>query len=60
MRTPFQKNYGLRLVFFSHRINWGLYIRLRPKDWLRTFWGHPEADVIWYEVGPFAFFTTGE
>lgn len=57
--SPFEQNYRLRRVFYSEWLDWGLYIRVRPRDWLRTFWGHPEADVIWYDVGPFAFFTAG-
>ena len=56
--SPFEQNYGLWFVFYIELLNWGLYFRIRPRDWFRTFWGHPEADVIWYDVGPFAFFTT--
>jgi hypothetical protein len=59
MRTPFEKNYNLKFIFFNKKWDLGLYLRLRPKAWLRTFWGHPEADVIWYGIGPFDFFRTG-
>jgi hypothetical protein len=54
--STFERNYGLRLIFYSELIDFGLYLRVRPRDWLRTFWGHYEADAIWYNVGPFAFF----
>ena len=58
-RTPFEINFRLLFVFYSQRLDFGLYLRISPKDWLRTFWSHPEADAIWYDVGPFAFFKTG-
>lgn len=58
-RTPFEKNYNLLHVFYSKTIDWGLHLRLKPRDWIRTFWDHPEADVIWYSVGPFSFYTEG-
>lgn len=55
-RSPFEVNYGLLSVFYIKKLGFGLYLRIRPRDWLRTFWNHPEADVLWYDVGPFAFF----
>ena len=58
-RSPFDKNYGQLSLGYSQRHDWGLSLRIRPRDWFRTFWSHPEADVIWYCVGPFAFYTTG-
>lgn len=57
--SPFEKNFRMKSVFYNERADFGLYIRYNPKDWLRTFWSHPEADAIWYDVGPFAFFRTG-
>lgn len=58
-RLPFERNYGLLFLFYIHRIDWGVYLRLHPKSWLYNVWGCPEADVIWYDIGPFAFFTEG-
>jgi hypothetical protein len=58
-RTPFERNFNLKSVFYNKRLDLGLFFRTRPKDWLKTFWSHPEADVIWYDVGPFAFFRMG-
>ena len=58
-RSPFEKNYGLLSVFYNRKIDLGLYLRIRLRDWVRTFWAHPEADVIWYDIGPFAFFREG-
>ncbi len=60
-RTPFEKNYGLKYVFYSKTLDLGLHIKLKPKEWLRShlFWGHPEADVSWYDVGPLSFYRVG-
>lgn len=58
-RSPFEVNYGLLYVGYVNKVDWGLYLRIRPRDWLRIFWSHPEADAIWYDVGPFAFFRIG-
>jgi hypothetical protein len=55
-RTPFEKNYNLLSVFYIKKLRWGLYLHLKPRDWLRIFWRHPEADVLWYDIGPFAFY----
>lgn len=52
--TPFEKNYNMKHLFYSSRINLGLYFKL--SRWLSFFWHHPEADVFWYDVGPFAFY----
>jgi hypothetical protein len=57
--TPFEKNYGVKLVFYNKRLDWGLFLKLNPIRWFQIFWGHPEADVIWYDVGPVSFFTCG-
>lgn len=54
--SPFEQNYSLRRAFYIRSLGFGLYWRIRPTDWLRIFWRHPEADVTWYDVGPFAFF----
>lgn len=58
-RTPFEINYNLLYVGYSKKLDVGLYFRTTPKHWLRTFWNHPEADVLWYDIGPFAFFKRG-
>jgi len=55
-RTPFEINFHLLHVFYSKRLKFGLYLKTRPNSWLRFLWDHPEADVLWYDVGPFAFF----
>ncbi len=57
--TPFEKNYGLKHVFYNKTIDLGLYIKLRPRSWFRVCWAHPEADVLWYDIGPLAFYASG-
>lgn len=59
MLSPFEKNYRLKHIWYSHKLDWGLYVRLNFRHWFKCFWGHPEADVIWYDVGPLAFYTSG-
>lgn len=59
-RTPFEKRYGYKFLFYNETIDFGLYLRLRPSRWMKVFWGHPEADAIWFIIGPFAFFTAGK
>ena len=56
--TPFEKNYGLKHIAYIRRFGWGLYLGIKPKNWFRISWAHPEADVIWYSIGPFEFYTT--
>jgi hypothetical protein len=58
MRSPFEKNYGLLFVFYSRKLDLGLYLRA-PRHWFRSFWGHAEADVIWYSFGPLDFYRVG-
>ena len=58
-RTPFEKNWRLLSLFWTERLDLGLMLRVSPRDWLRTFWSHPEADAIWYMIGPFAFYELG-
>ena len=60
MLSPFEKNYSLFHIGYICRFDIGLYIKLKPSRWFRVCWGCPEADALWYDFGPFAFYRVGE